>query len=248
MSNNGWISLHRKILEHPFYKEKRKFSKFEAWIDLLLHANHKDNKFILGNELVEVEKGSFITSELKLMERWGWSKTKVRAFLMLLECDSMIVQKKDRKKTTINICNYSVYQGLETEKKPQKDREETVKRPQKDTNNNVNKEINKTIVHQDEHFEHWWNIYNNKKDRKKCEAKFKQLLKKYDYPIIESGTKRYLNHLATLKAKGEFVPQQKNPLTFLNGENFNDDYEVAEAVPQSPNYKPINFDFNRGEE
>lgn len=247
MSNNGWISLHRKIVEHPFYKEKRKFSKLEAWIDLLLQANHKDNKFILGNELVEVEKGSFITSELKLMERWGWSKTKVRAFLLLLECDSMIVQKKDRKKTTINICNYSVYQGLETEKKPQKDREETAKRPQKDTNNNVNNLINKNNVHSNDFFEQWWSLYDNKKDRKKCEIKFNQLLKKYEYRIIEEGTKRYLKHLADLKARGEFVPQQKNPLTFLNGENFNDEYEVKMQMGESSNYKPMNFDFNRGE-
>lgn len=140
--SQGWISLHRKIMEHPFYLEKRKFSKFEAWIDLLLLANHKDSKVMLGNEMIYVEKGSFITSELKLMERWGWSKTKVRNFLDLLEKDNMIVKKTDRKKTTISIVNYCVYQDSETTKKPQKDHEETTRRPQKDTNNNDNNENN----------------------------------------------------------------------------------------------------------
>lgn len=138
----GWISLHRKILEHPFFQEKRSFSKFEAWIDLLLLANHKDNKFILGNELIEVERGSFITSELKLMDRWGWSKTKVRSFLKLLENDSMIVKKSDTKKTTITLCNYNDYQESETTKEPQKNRKETAREPQKDTNNNVNNDNN----------------------------------------------------------------------------------------------------------
>ena len=140
--SQGWISLHRKIMEHPFYLEKRKFSKFEAWVDLLLLANHKDSKVMLGNEMIYVEKGSFITSELKLMERWGWSKTKVRNFLDLLEKDNMIVKKTDRKKTTISIVNYCVYQDSETTKKPQKDHEETTRRPQKDTNNNDNNENN----------------------------------------------------------------------------------------------------------
>jgi hypothetical protein len=139
----GWISLHRKIQDHPFFQEKRTFSKFEAWVDLMLLANHKDNKFMLGNEMVEVEKGGLITSEIKLMNRWGWSKTKVRAFLKLLEDDEMIVKKSDSKKTAINLCKYSDYQNLQTAEKPEKNRKETAERPQKDTNNNVNNVIRK---------------------------------------------------------------------------------------------------------
>lgn len=126
----GWIKLYRKIMEHPFYQEKRPFSRFEAWLDLLMRANHKDTKIVLGNEVVEVRRGSFITSEVKLMERWNWSKTKVRAYLTLLEKDNMIVKISDRKKTTISICNYSLYQDLETTEELKKDREETAKKPQ----------------------------------------------------------------------------------------------------------------------
>ena len=134
----GWISLHRKIRCHPFYKERRKFSKFEAWIDMLLEANHADNEWIAGNEIIPVERGSFVTSELNLMERWKWSKTKLRAFLKLLQDEKMIVKKSDSKKTTIYIINYDNYQGEGTAEKPQKDRKKTAKKLQKDTNNNVN--------------------------------------------------------------------------------------------------------------
>lgn len=133
----GWIKLHRKIQEHAFFQEKRVFSKFEAWIDILLLANHKDNKVLIGNELIHVVKGSFITSELKLMNRWGWSKTKVRSFLKLLEHDEMITKKSDNKKTTLTVCNYCNYQDFETIEKPQKDHEQTTERLQKDTNKNV---------------------------------------------------------------------------------------------------------------
>lgn len=134
----GWISLHRKIRCHPFYKERRKFSRFEAWVDMLLEANHADNKWIAGNEVIPIKRGSFITSELNLMERWQWSKTKVRSFLKLLEEEKMIVKKSDSKKTTIFIVNYDNYQGLETAEEPEKDQKKTAKKPQKDTNNNVN--------------------------------------------------------------------------------------------------------------
>jgi DNA replication protein DnaD len=103
---------------------------------MLLMANHDYNKFLLGNELVEIKRGSFITSELKLMERWGWSKTKVRSFLSLLEKDKMIIKKSDKKKTTIIIENYNDYQACETTEKPQKNHKETTEKPQEDTNKN----------------------------------------------------------------------------------------------------------------
>ena len=131
MARIGWISLHREIQKHWLWDDKP-FSKGQAWIDLLLLANHKENKFLLGNELVEVEEGSFITSELKLMERWGWGKAKTRAFLDLLQMDNMIIKKADRKKTTITIVNYSKFQELQTTNRPQTDRKQTTNRPQAD--------------------------------------------------------------------------------------------------------------------
>jgi uncharacterized phage protein (TIGR02220 family) len=140
-SSTGWISLHRQIQDHWLWTDKP-FSKQAAWIDMLLLANHADNKFLFGNELIEVKSGSFITSELKLMERWGWSKSKTRSFLDLLQKDGMIVKKSDRKKTAITIVKYSDFQGLQTTKRPQKDHKKTTGRPLADTNNNDNNDNN----------------------------------------------------------------------------------------------------------
>jgi len=131
----GWIKLHRKIREGPLWEEKP-FDKARAWIDIILSANHEPNKFLLGNEMVSVDRGSFITSEHKLMERWGWSKSKVRAFLSLLENELMIVKKTDHKKTTLEVLNYCIYQDTETTKEPRKNRERTAKEPRKDLNKN----------------------------------------------------------------------------------------------------------------
>ena len=124
MAKQGWICLHREIWQCWLWDEKP-FSKAQAWIDLLLLANHSDNKFLLGNEIVTVEAGSFITSEVKLSERWGWSRTKTRAFLDLLQKDNMIVKKSDNKKTAINIVNYSKFQDIETAEKQQKNSRKT---------------------------------------------------------------------------------------------------------------------------
>ena len=144
----GWISVHRKIKEHWLWSDKP-FSRGQAWIDILLSANHSDKKILLGNELVEVKRGSFITSEKKLMENWGWGKEKVRKFLQTLQDDGMIVKISDRKKTTITVVNYGLFQDSnsvsrpptdheQTNDRPQADQEQTANRPQADTNNNDN--------------------------------------------------------------------------------------------------------------
>ena len=133
----GWISLSRKIFECWIWAETP-FSRAQAWIDLLLLANYEPKKFVLGNELVEVERGSFITSETKLMKRWGWGKGKTRAFLSLLEKDGMIVKKTNHKRTDITIVNYSKYQDAHTTDIPLTDRKRTDNGPITDSTNNIN--------------------------------------------------------------------------------------------------------------
>ena len=137
----GWVSIHRQIQENWLWKDKP-FSYGQAWVDLIMMANHNDNKFLLGRELVEVKAGSFITSELKLMERWGWGKTRVRTFLELLQKDNMIVKKVNRKRTTICIVNYSVFQDTQTINEPLTNHSQTIAKPFANTNNNDNNDNN----------------------------------------------------------------------------------------------------------
>ncbi|HBG21969.1 MAG TPA: hypothetical protein DDW83_01795, partial [Peptococcaceae bacterium] len=137
----GWISVHRQIWDSWVWKEKP-FSKGQAWVDLLLMVNHEDKKTLLGNQLILVKRGSRITSIRKLCERWGWSNTKVRSFLSLLEQDGMIVVKSDTKKTMLTIVNYSDYQDMNTSKNDTETSEEhhenDTKATPKHTNNNEN--------------------------------------------------------------------------------------------------------------
>lgn len=158
----GWISLHRSIQEHWIWQEKP-FDKRSAWIDLLLSANHKDNKFLLGNNLVDIERGSFITSEVKLSDRWGWSRTKVRNFLELLEKDNMLLKESDNKKTVLTIVNYNDYQVQETSKEHQENINKTSKEHQENTNNNVNNvnNDNKSLFMYDEKIKNIVNLLEN---------------------------------------------------------------------------------------
>ncbi|EPS56793.1 TPA: DnaD domain protein [Clostridium botulinum] len=143
----GWIKLYRNIQDHWIWQDPQ---KLKWWLDILLLANHKDNKFLLGNELMQLERGEHHTSELKLAERWGVSKTTIRRFLKLLENDGMIELKKSKKGTTLKVSNYSDYQDFSEEektiKKPQKNHKKTIEEPQRNhtvyTNNNEKNDKN----------------------------------------------------------------------------------------------------------
>lgn len=112
----GWISLYRKIQEHWIWKSIEPFDKRSAWLSLLFKANHKDTKVMMDSKLVEIKRGSFITSELKLANEWKWGRKKVRTFLKRLEDDRMLSKSSTTKYTAISIENWDLYQKVEQQK------------------------------------------------------------------------------------------------------------------------------------
>lgn len=189
----GWIKLHRSIKESILWNSSEAFDKRSAWIDIILSANHADNEFLLGNQKVKVERGSFITSEKKLMTKWKWSKSKVRNYLKLLENENMIIKKSDTKKTTLTVVNYSVYQDNQTTKEPVKDFEKTSKELQKDTNNNVKNEKNEKKKDINIIFEHFVlkNIIKHSKLKDEFESDIKKALKENNIEDIKNSIDRY---------------------------------------------------------
>lgn len=109
----GWVRLHRKIKKNPIWNIKP-YSKGQAWVDLIMSANHEPAQLILGNEILNIERGQFHTSELKLAEEWGWSRKKVRAYLRTLIMLKMATTVGTSKGTTITVENYEEYQGQGT--------------------------------------------------------------------------------------------------------------------------------------
>lgn len=106
---NGYIKLHRSLMDNPLWTEKP-FSRGQAWVDLLMLANWEDSKVIDGNTVITIHRGEVARSQMWLADRWGWSRKKVSAFLHLLEIEEMGATKGTAKGTTITIENYSKYQ------------------------------------------------------------------------------------------------------------------------------------------
>ena len=150
---NGWISLHRKVFNNPVVAPKKPYSKFEAWCWLMAKANHSNNKFVMGSEVIKTDEGEVVTSQKKLQQQFGWGNTRVRTYLKLLQSDEMIAVKSTAKRTHITICNYTSYQDKQTKTKlkPNRNQTDTKLKPKLNqtdteseakTNNNVVNNVN----------------------------------------------------------------------------------------------------------
>lgn len=141
----GWITLHRSLLDN-FLWEDKPFTKGQAWVDLLLNANHEDKKIMFDGSVVEVKRGEKITSIRQLSERWGWSTTKTKKFLNVLQSEKMLTYFSNSKKTTYTVVNYNKYQDLNNSKSntevTQKKHRSNTEVTQKNTNNNDNNDNN----------------------------------------------------------------------------------------------------------
>lgn len=166
--STGHISLYRSIRKHWIWSDP---VKFQWWVDILLEANHKPQKVLIGDQLIECKRGQSAKSMCTWAKRWRVDRGQVRRFFKLLESDQMATIKTTSKTTMITICNYESYQ----DHRPSKG---TTKRPsnehQVNTNNNDNND-NKDSTRQ------WLFSHNGFFDR--------QLVKNVDEPELDKYQK-----------------------------------------------------------
>ena len=208
----GYISLYRSIQEHYLYPRGRKFTELEAWIDVLFMANYKEANVLIDMKKISVPRGSFITSELKLSQKWLWHRDKVRKFISLLITDMMIEKECTSKYTMITISNYDSYQGITTTQQQHNDSTtDSTTDSGLDTNNKenkVNKEINKTRTREENLFFDENEIEELEKppttsdDVREKQKRFYNMLMEaeswhsqifYNYDITRSNVKKYLD-------------------------------------------------------
>lgn len=108
----GWVKLYRSLLESDLWTGE-KFTRGQAWVDLILLANHADREVMFNGAVVLVRRGQYLTSIRKLSARWGWGKDKTRNFLARLETANKIHRSDDTSRTLLTLVNYGLFQGGE---------------------------------------------------------------------------------------------------------------------------------------
>lgn len=86
----GYVHLHRKLVNNAIWPQKRSFADVEASLDLMMGASIKDEIVRIDGIEHQNYRGSILTSERELAERWRWHRSKVRRFLSRLKKEYMI--------------------------------------------------------------------------------------------------------------------------------------------------------------
>ena len=143
----GYVKIHRELLEHPIWTSE-KFTRGQAWADLILKANAKTGLVRKRGHRIDLNRGDVGYSIRELSRQWDWSENKTRRFLNELEDDGMVTVKKTNVSSTITLVNYDMWQSDEWQMRrgnyssngAQSNEQTTRKR---DPNNKENKRIRK---------------------------------------------------------------------------------------------------------
>ena len=185
---SGWIKLHRSITEHWLYTENRKFSKYEAWNDILLTVNYAPAKTIIKGKIIYINRGESILSLESWGKKWNWDKSSVKRFLELLKKDEMIELKNETVTTRLIVCKYDTYQSKEN------DVETQVKR-RRNASETQTKSIKEEEEKQEEKEEEI--IYRNFKHLKITIQEFEKLKETYlldDIDLVLNNIENYKNN------------------------------------------------------
>ena len=216
---DGWIKLHRQIINHQIWLSET-FTDGQAWIDLLLLANHQEGIIHKHGVRLAVPRGYVGWSEISLSDRWKWSRGKVRRFFIFLIQQNMIEieQQKNKVTTLIKIVNYDEYQET-VQQTGQLTVQQTDNRRYR--NKNDKKEKNKTYT--DEFLDFWaaypkkvgkdaaWKAWNGR-DGDRPEIGF----------VLNSLEQQKLSE-QWIKENGQFIPY---PSTWLNQGRWADEIEI----------------------
>lgn len=136
----NYLTLSRGFFAHPFWSEKRVFSRAEAWLDLIRESRFVEttNKQVIGNELLEWGRGQLPASIRYLATRWDWGTKKVGNFLdFLIEEEMISISRKNATATTIiTLCKYDSYNPT-SEKRQQQGNNGATIRQQRGNKSNI---------------------------------------------------------------------------------------------------------------
>lgn len=236
---NGWIKLHRKMLENPVVAKDSDY--LSVWIYLLLNAEHDERTILFGGNKIILKPGQLITGRKSIAEFLQINESKVKRILMDFENDQQIDRQRSNKNSLISLKNWDKYQFCDR----QNDQQVTNERPTSDQQVTTYQEVKKSKKDNNIYtraFEEFWEAYPRKKDKGNAFKKFNARLnsgfsevelvgaaKKYAGECERNQTEeRYIKHAATFLSdklpfmdyleKGEIITDKTNAESIIDDE------------------------------
>lgn len=132
---NGWVKLHRKILENPIVMKDA--DHFAVWGYLLLNATHAEYSVLFKGKRITLKSGQLLTGRKSIASTLSINESKVTRILKLFENEHQIEQQASNQNRLISIINWDCYQSCEQQNEQQVNNERTTSEQQVNTNKNV---------------------------------------------------------------------------------------------------------------
>lgn len=141
MSKQGYIKLYRQITDTPVWADS---DKLKLWLMCLMKATHDEKTQVVGNQIIELKAGQFITGRSALSDEFNRDVKKDRRvdgltlfrWLSLFEKMEMLNIKKTNKYSLVTVLNWDKYQGQRTSNEQQLNNKRTSNEQQLNTNKN----------------------------------------------------------------------------------------------------------------
>ena len=129
---NGYVKLYRSILDKPYSKKPE---YVWMWCYMLLKATFKEINQMVGNKIVHLKPGQFVTGRKVMSRETGVQEMKCIRILKCFESEHQIEQQKTNKYTVITIKNWRKFQSLEQQNEQHLNNKRTTDEQQMNTNN-----------------------------------------------------------------------------------------------------------------
>ena len=101
---NGFIKLHRQLLDWEWYTDA---NTFRVFIDLLLRASFKD----VAYKGITIKRGQILTTTDEIATRLNLTRMQVRVTLEHLQATCELSHEKVLNRSMITVQNYDLFYG-----------------------------------------------------------------------------------------------------------------------------------------
>ena len=166
---NGWVKLHRRLLDNPRSGDPEWVA---VWVYLLLNATHQPYRVNFDGHIIELQPGQLVSGRLAIADATGVHESKVKRILAAMKTDQQIDQQAGVHGSIFTVRNWQTYQNCDqqngqqvTSDRPASDQRLTTNK--KDKNRRTEKQKNGEC-HPTEGFNKFWRVFPRKE--KKADA------------------------------------------------------------------------------
>jgi hypothetical protein len=244
--NGGYVKVYRSLLEHPLWTGER-FSRGQAWFDLILRAAYADRESFATHGPAQIERGQVLTTQTALAHRWRWDRQTVSLFFRGLRRHSMVRIETSKATSTgytlITICNYEKFQSNDDDASsiepgiaariqssigststPHRLHIDATRSKKEKNNKKVEKETDRDTpppaADAVADFEQFWSLYPRKRGRRDAEKAWTTLKPEPELvKAIMTAVVRWIGSEEWQSRGGRFVPY---PAKWLRGRRWED--------------------------